>query len=486
MVVLSLDPETWTERVRLTLASYDEELLRQVAAKLARPRSQWPADELIERCLQTIANPVVVDRRLAELGPQPRRLLSFMARSRRLIWRLGSLLEFLAASGGAADPNEVLPLLEMGFLFPDMGGVPPRLKSFEEWLVHGTGADYRLFSHPAIFTPCARRRLGPAQSPVGFSDAFNDLRSRWPGNAAAPGRSLATAAQRRLRTTQGGEFFKRDLDRLCSDPILGSPAAENFVEIPDPAMLVVSLGVQLGVVVNANGESSAGELNATWETSQTKWSLLLWNAFLEQINWNPRQGNVTEPTGMPPFAAAYVLSLLLLAELPEGEWARPADLDTWLHEYHPFWMVEDVRPSQRQPWVGTFLLGFAYPLKLVQAAKDAEGSWLVRLTPAGRWLLGFAPEPPPPPAFPANLVSAAQPGDHRLSPRNDAVAHRPTNSIRQLENLRSGLHPATDCRFGLPRLGIRADVRIFAANARKTRNQGVADFCRGVAAHLGG
>ncbi|HEV8061518.1 MAG TPA: helicase-associated domain-containing protein [Gemmataceae bacterium] len=402
--MLSLDPETWTERVRLTLASYDEDLLRQVAAKLARPRSQWPAEELIERCLQTLANPVVVDRRLAELGPHPRRLLSFMARSRRPIWRLGSLLEFLAASGGAADPNEVLPLLEMGFLYPDMGGVPPRLKSFEEWLVHGTGADYRLFSHPAIFTRALEGDLALPKIPSVPATPLTVYEAdglEMPLRLAGLWQLLRSGA---LRTTLGGEFFKRDLDRLCSDPILGSPAAENFVEVPDPAMLIVSLGVQLGVVVNANGESSAGELSASWETSQTKWSLLLWNAFLEQINWNPRQGNVAEPTASAPFASAYVLSLLLLAAMPEGEWARPADLDTWLHEYHPFWMVEDVRPSQRRPWVATFLLGFAYPLKLVQAAKDAEGGWLVRLAPTGRWLLGFASEPPPSPAFPQTLL----------------------------------------------------------------------------------
>ena len=75
-----------------------------------------------------------------------------MARSRRPVWRLGSLLEFLTASGGAADPNEVLPLLELGFLYPDLTGAPPRLKSFEQWLALAGDSEYRLFSHPAILS----------------------------------------------------------------------------------------------------------------------------------------------------------------------------------------------------------------------------------------------------------------------------------------------------------------------------------------------
>ena len=59
---------------------------------------------------------------------------------------------------------------------------------------------------------------------------------------------------------------------------------------------------------------------------------------------------------------------------------------------------------QRRPWAATFLLGLAYPLKLVRAAKDAEGDWLVSLSATGRWLLGNAPEPPPPPAYPQTLL----------------------------------------------------------------------------------
>ena len=62
-----IEPATWTDRLRSTLACYDEPLLRRVASKLFKPRNQWPAEELIERSLNTVQNPAVLDRRLADL-----------------------------------------------------------------------------------------------------------------------------------------------------------------------------------------------------------------------------------------------------------------------------------------------------------------------------------------------------------------------------------------------------------------------------------
>src|SRR5207248_479567 len=83
------------------------------------------------------------------------------------------------------------------------------------------------------------------------------------------------------------------------------------------------------------------------------------------------------------FPSAYLLSFLLLARLPEGAWVRPDVLEAWLLEHHPFWKGESLRPSRQQPWLGTFLLGVAYHLRAVQAARDGD-EWLVRLAPTGR------------------------------------------------------------------------------------------------------
>ena len=64
------DSAFWSDLLRSTLASYDEAPLRQVAARLIKPRNQWPVEELIERCVAAVENPAVLDRRLADLTPR--------------------------------------------------------------------------------------------------------------------------------------------------------------------------------------------------------------------------------------------------------------------------------------------------------------------------------------------------------------------------------------------------------------------------------
>jgi hypothetical protein len=83
---------------------------------------------------------------------------------------------------------------------------------------------------------------------------------------------------------------------------------------------------------------------------------------------------------------------LLLARLPEDGWVRPDAVETWIATQHPYWTNESLRPSRQKPWLETFLLGVAYPLRLVQAARGADG-WCVRLTPTARWLLGLTEAP---------------------------------------------------------------------------------------------
>jgi hypothetical protein len=94
-----------------------------------------------------------------------------------------------------------------------------------------------------------------------------------------------------------------------------------------------------------------------------------------------------------PYPSAYLLSFLLLGRLPEQDWARPYEIEEWVTSHHPYWQSNDLRPSRRQPWLPAFLLGVAHQLRFVQAAKDAAGEWLVRLSPLGRWLMGLGDAP---------------------------------------------------------------------------------------------
>src|SRR5206468_10182841 len=117
----------------------------------------------------------------------------------------------------------------------------------------------------------------------------------------------------------------------------------------------------------------------------------------------------------------YLLSLLLLARLPEEAWADPAAVEQWIEQHHPYWHQpsqspgsapqssqhqgpQHPPPSTQHTGLATFLLGFAYPLRLVQAVKDADGKWLVRLSLVGRWLLGAGPRPTLPTEFRPTLL----------------------------------------------------------------------------------
>src|SRR5262249_54011472 len=145
------------DHLRQTLSSYDEPLLRQVAGSLCKPRSQWPAEELIDRSVQTVGNPAVIDRRLRDLAPEARRLLGLVGHSRQPRWPVGSLVELGVALGATDGLAAVQILLDAGLLYPDLGQATstdkpgrsrvPRVKGFDTWLGQAGAA---VFAHPAV------------------------------------------------------------------------------------------------------------------------------------------------------------------------------------------------------------------------------------------------------------------------------------------------------------------------------------------------
>src|SRR5262245_39423800 len=106
------------EVVRSALGRYDESLLREVAARLFKPRSQWPVDELVARAADTLTNAPVIDRRLKELPPACRALVAATGLARRREWAVGQLMELLATLGHAEGLAPILTLLDSGLLIP--------------------------------------------------------------------------------------------------------------------------------------------------------------------------------------------------------------------------------------------------------------------------------------------------------------------------------------------------------------------------------
>jgi hypothetical protein len=399
--------EHWSELLRRTLAVYAEPLLRQVAARLVRPRNQWPADELIARSLATVANPAVLDRRIKELDPAARQLLALIGHSRQPMWALGNLVEMMIALGHPDGLKPAFDLLSAGLLYPYFNPPPGgrgqettprrgvRVQTFEQWLGFAGPTGLTVFTLPLIagravgeelplpdLSPSATRHPQSATEADGLEIPLR-LAVLWQQVAAAP-----------LRRTQNGGYFKRDAERLGEDKLLNSPPAEGLVELPDFGFLVAALAELEGIVEADDGELRAAALPAAWDGGLAATLEALYADLPRLRAWNALEG-WRGPDAMAgnPFPSAVLLGLLLLSRVPEGMWLPPAAVEDWVHAHHPYWAEdESLRPSRRKPWLETFLLGVAYPLRLVQARRD-DGGWLVRLSPTGRWLLGLGDAP---------------------------------------------------------------------------------------------
>jgi Helicase conserved C-terminal domain len=397
------DSSSWKNYLERTLQCYDEPLLRSTASRLLKPRSQWPAHDLIERWVDALANPAMVDRRLAAQDAPGRRLLALMGHGRQQRWRFGSLLEMLATLGHADGPAPVLALFEAGLLFPDLLGrsaskaassaVPSsRLRNFEQWLAEGAATGYTVFTAPTVLAravgedlgipECAAVDVGP--NPTQKADGLE-----WPLRLAVVWQQLKAGP---LRRTQQGDFFKRDLDRLRSDAILNAPPSDSLADLPDPALLAIALAQTQGMAVAVENELHAGDIPALWEEGLPATIASLWSGLELLDSWNPQSGWTGAPVAGSPFPSAYLLSLLFLARQPVEAWISPADVETWILEHHPFWLQEDLRPSQQRGWLPAFLLGLCFQLGLLEAARDQTGQWAVRLTTLGRNFLRMTSE----------------------------------------------------------------------------------------------
>ncbi|MCI0680713.1 MAG: helicase-associated domain-containing protein [Gemmataceae bacterium] len=412
-------PDAWLEPVARTLRSYDEALLRRVAARLCKPRGQWPVDELLDRCLETLANPTALDRRLKELEPAARQVLALIGHSRQPRWAVGSLVEMLTALGHGDGLTPVQDLLEAGLLFPivpePIAPHKTRLKHFEVWLGHSPAPQVE--APPAVTQRALHEKLpaiavesvslkGPAREADGLD---------WPLRLAALWQQLAATPMRR---TQQRDFFKRDLDRLRGDGLLGTPPADALSELPDPGLFAAALAIATGVIEERDGDLCAGAFSLAWSGDGVALAAELLAALPRLAGWNPAGG--WQPAAGPgnPHPAANLLALLALAQLPEGHWIQPRALETWLQEHHPFWQARtpapepasrrrkttDKPPPAEVTGIARFLLGVAYPLRLLQACPDASGAWAVRLSALGRWALGFADAPPRAAVFPQTLL----------------------------------------------------------------------------------
>jgi hypothetical protein len=186
--------------------------------------------------------------------------------------------------------------------------------------------------------------------------------------------------------------------------------------VADPGVLALFWAQAAGLLTVGDGELRAGPFPPSWGSALSQTLADLWAGLAAVEAWDPVRGYAPADTGLSPTPTAGLLALLLLATVPPGEWAGPQPVADWLWEHHPAWSAalpkEQVK-SRGRGWVEAYLLGVAYPLKLVEAAQS--DGWLIRLSPFGRHLLAAGPEPAAEPAFPQTLM---------VQPNAEVLAYR--------------------------------------------------------------
>jgi hypothetical protein len=396
----SILPDTWTDKLEHALAAYDVSLLRAIGVRLLRARNQWPADDLRERIRDAVGNAPVVDRRLKELPPACRKLLALIGLSRRPDWKVGQMLEMLAALGHAEGPEPIQTLFDEGLLYPLHRTNGNRVRGFDYWLGNGSLAELRLFAHPQVTQRARLDELGlltlPAVEPV-RSEVREADGLEWPLRFAVAWQQVGDAP---LRRTMQQDFFKRDVQRLRSDPLASAPWADHLADLPDPGLLSVAWAHGLGLLRERDGDLTAASFDDAWKEGHAPLIAAAWRQLLEVEGWCPARGWELGREGGNPFPSLYPLALAVLARQRASSWLRVGDVAGWLAEHHPYWGDR----AKAGEWAEPILLGLFFQLKLVQAAPGPDGAWLIRLSPLGRWLAGAERVPPAATEFPQTLI----------------------------------------------------------------------------------
>jgi hypothetical protein len=399
--------EYWIERTTQALDGYTETLRRLVVATLLKPRTPIPVEEITSRILNTLTNAPVIDRRLRELPPASRWLLTVMGRTRQPHWKVGHILGILASLGSTEGLDPIRSLFDCGLLYPDRPANAGELPGFEPWLAASGILEAKLFALPAV---AARARgedlpfpeLPAAETELGATPRIADG-LEWPLRLAVVEQLVGGTP---FRTTQSNALFKRDLQRIEGNEILSQTPSDHVAPIRDGGVLALYWAAAVGRPVLEGPGHSVAPREHPAALMDTLGELA---AALPSIEvWDPLRGyTVPEAMGLAPFPSAGVLSLLMLASAPAGRWVAPSDIAEWLWAHHPSWsgaLESEAQKSHGAGWVEAFLLGPCYSLRLVEALPNSEGPAAVRLSDLGAHLLAGGPKPPEPPGFPQSVL----------------------------------------------------------------------------------
>jgi hypothetical protein len=367
--------DDWLPNCSAALAQYAESLLRAVAGRLIRARNTWTADEIRDRLLPALGDPVLIDRTLRTLSPAARQLLKLVGVSRQPLWRVRGLLDLLAALGPENGIATVEELLDAGLLFPSLPFEKATVSSFPAWLQQLATQPLSAFVLPLAAARSRGEDLGLPTLPsekLATATAQETDGLEWPLRTAVLWQLVRETP---LRCTQQGGFFKRDLDRLRGHPILAAAPAEQVGPVPDPDQVTLLLALEEGVLAADSDQIRAGAFPETWSQGIHAADAGLWAALPGVVGWDPVAGWADGPDTGRWIGPVATLAVTLLAQAPDDAWARVADVESWFGN----------ATEAPEGTAGALLLGVLHQLRIVQAARQGDETW-VWLTPLGRAL----------------------------------------------------------------------------------------------------
>lgn len=406
--------DEWSLLCRQALSGYAEPVLRTAASRLIKPRGNQPLEELIEKAVATLINPPVIDRRIREAPEPVRKALALMGLSRQPRWKVEHLITMLSALGHSEGFAPIAAGLESGLLFPVTPAAAAPLEDFTAWLGSVGTHLAEVFVHPSVAGRARGEDLGlptlPASEdvPAGHPRLADGL--DWPLRLAAVRQQVEADG---VRTTQANLIFKKDLIRLQTDEVLGSPAMDHGDKLPDAGVLALLWARAAGMLEDSGGELRTVPGTPAWEAPLSAVLTALFATLTQVDGWDPLVGYMPTETGVSPASTAGFLMLLLLARAQPAEWLSPAVLADWVWSHHPSWagtLPADAAADRGEAWARAFLLGVAYPLQAIETCGDA-----VRLSALGRHWLSGGPEPPAAQAFPHTLL---------IQPNAEILAYR--------------------------------------------------------------
>ncbi len=425
---------------RSVLAKYSAPVLRGVRDRLDLSAPGQSATQLVKAIEEHLCDPSHRTAAVSDLAPELRPALAVLPHMPQAGWRADELREVLRYLGCRTPDKAIRALLALGLIALD---APTRrvqtVQQFDQLLAEWGGESLLLVPHPAF----THQSVGIVEDPPrrGLTRSVRGARE-------SDGRELLLRAavlwqriaESPLRLTQDGELFKRDLERLAADAVLGAPVFDELAPLPDMSQLALALAESLGLI--ERDEDSAqlrARLTAVWQESLPAMQRRVWQTLLATRRWNEMGGDETaDPLEVRHLPARRWATLLLLAALDPDTWIDLDSLDRELSLRNPdraslgtprgprpfrVFMGRSNDPagpaaprSDTAEWLETFLLGAMYQAGITQVADEAAaGSPVVRLAPLGRWILGVGPLPLAPPLFDKTLF---------VQPNHEVVVYR--------------------------------------------------------------